>query len=104
MKDDKGRPVYQGREKLKALVFPPGYHPGIRVRRFFHWWSLEKHDDGVPQVGNFLAYGQDRQGALKFWLQNLAPKLGPKKHTSMRRKTAPLSYTQLSLDFRTLKR
>jgi hypothetical protein len=51
MVDKEGAPLFPGlREKLKALFFPPGYFPGVRVRPFFHWFTLEDHTEGVPEA------------------------------------------------------
>ncbi|MFH4976023.1 hypothetical protein AB6A40_002732 [Gnathostoma spinigerum] len=50
MKDEKGQPVFQGIEKLKAIFFPPGYFPGSDVFLFFHWWTLRNPASGVPEI------------------------------------------------------
>uniref|UniRef100_A0A914DPU7 Alkylglycerol monooxygenase n=1 Tax=Acrobeloides nanus TaxID=290746 RepID=A0A914DPU7_9BILA len=51
MKNEKGEHIFNTwLEKLKAIYFPPGYFPGVKVVPFFHWWSMADHTDGIPPV------------------------------------------------------
>ncbi|KAL3098171.1 hypothetical protein niasHS_002007 [Heterodera schachtii] len=51
MKDEKGQSVFpKCTDKLKALLFPPAWLPGAKVRLFFHWASLDDHTFAVPPI------------------------------------------------------
>ncbi|KAI6235436.1 Fatty acid hydroxylase domain-containing protein [Aphelenchoides besseyi] len=51
MKDEKGEEIFSTRaNKLRALFFPPGWFPGVKVERFFHWFTLADHAEGVPDI------------------------------------------------------
>nr|CAD2150893.1 unnamed protein product [Meloidogyne enterolobii] len=36
-------------DKLKALYFPPGWYPGVKVKLFFHWATLCNSSYNVPE-------------------------------------------------------
>ncbi|KAF7636182.1 Fatty acid hydroxylase domain-containing protein [Meloidogyne graminicola] len=36
-------------DKLKAIYFPPGWYPGIKVKLFFHWFTLCESSYNVPE-------------------------------------------------------
>uniref|UniRef100_A0A914IFU1 Alkylglycerol monooxygenase n=1 Tax=Globodera rostochiensis TaxID=31243 RepID=A0A914IFU1_GLORO len=51
LKDEKGENVFPGcTDKLRALLFPPAWLPGVKVRLFFHWASLDDHTHGVTPI------------------------------------------------------
>ncbi|VDK78080.1 unnamed protein product [Litomosoides sigmodontis] len=50
MKTEKGECVFRGIEKLKAIYYPPIYMPGMKVRRYFHWFSMVDHEEGIPMI------------------------------------------------------
>ncbi|CAG9537465.1 unnamed protein product [Cercopithifilaria johnstoni] len=52
MKTEEGEWIFQGIEKLKAIYYPPIYTPGMKVRRYFHWFSMVDHKEGIPMVEN----------------------------------------------------
>uniref|UniRef100_A0A8R1U0W7 Fatty acid hydroxylase domain-containing protein n=1 Tax=Onchocerca volvulus TaxID=6282 RepID=A0A8R1U0W7_ONCVO len=52
MKTKRGESIFRGIEKLKAIYYPPIYMPGMKVRRFFHWFSMIDHEEGIPLVEN----------------------------------------------------
>ncbi|KAM3724530.1 Alkylglycerol monooxygenase [Dirofilaria immitis] len=52
MKAEKGEPIFRGIEKLKAIYYPAIYMPGMKVRRYFHWFSMVDHEEGIPPVEN----------------------------------------------------
>ncbi|VBB28586.1 unnamed protein product [Acanthocheilonema viteae] len=52
MKTEKGEWMFRGIEKLKAIYYPPIYMPGMKVRRYFHWFSMVDHEEGIPMVEN----------------------------------------------------
>ncbi|VDK29735.1 unnamed protein product [Gongylonema pulchrum] len=53
-KTAKGEPVFRGIEKLKAIFYPPVYRPGMKVRLYFHWFSMVDHEEGVPPIENVV--------------------------------------------------
>uniref|UniRef100_A0A915PJZ6 Alkylglycerol monooxygenase n=1 Tax=Setaria digitata TaxID=48799 RepID=A0A915PJZ6_9BILA len=50
MKTEKGEPIFRGIEKLKAIYYPPIYLPGMKVRQYFHWFSMVDHEEGIPPI------------------------------------------------------
>uniref|UniRef100_A0A0K0F7P7 Alkylglycerol monooxygenase n=1 Tax=Strongyloides venezuelensis TaxID=75913 RepID=A0A0K0F7P7_STRVS len=51
MKDEKGNQLFPGLlNKIKAVLFPPGYFPGVDVYLFFHWFSMKNPSEGVPEI------------------------------------------------------
>ncbi|UMM21457.1 hypothetical protein L5515_003133 [Caenorhabditis briggsae] len=50
MKDKKGEPLFPGMvNKIKAIIYPPGWFPGVPVTPFFHWMSMVDPAHKVPE-------------------------------------------------------
>ncbi|KAF8385335.1 hypothetical protein PRIPAC_74477 [Pristionchus pacificus] len=51
MQTPEGKEYFPGLwNKIVAIFAPPGYYPGVKVRRFFWWWYMEDSTSGIPEV------------------------------------------------------
>uniref|UniRef100_A0A0M3IKS0 Fatty acid hydroxylase domain-containing protein n=1 Tax=Ascaris lumbricoides TaxID=6252 RepID=A0A0M3IKS0_ASCLU len=49
--DSEGKPLFPGFvNKIKALLWPPGYIPGSRTKQFFLWRSMVDSTERIPEV------------------------------------------------------
>ncbi|EJW75846.1 hypothetical protein WUBG_13249, partial [Wuchereria bancrofti] len=39
-------------KKLKAIYYPPIYMPNMKVQRYFHWFTMVDHEEGIPLIEN----------------------------------------------------
>ncbi|KAI6240941.1 Fatty acid hydroxylase domain-containing protein [Aphelenchoides fujianensis] len=67
MKNEKGEDYFPTiTDKLKAVYWPPGWFPGMKVEPFFHWLTLADHTEGVPEVEKNV---QKYNPVLKVWIK-----------------------------------
>ncbi|KAK6100640.1 Fatty acid hydroxylase family protein [Brugia pahangi] len=52
MKTENGEWIFRGIEKLKAIYYPPIYMPKMKVKRYFHWFTMVDHEEGIPLIEN----------------------------------------------------